>query len=260
MADSSISTDAETKAVVESGSENEVKAGGQPRNTSESSKEQNKSKKTKVAEASGLNTAEGSSKSDKTSDRNVQTILDANPALKGELSNMRPDQAKELLRKMNIEQLLTGMSISGNNQKDMASHKFWQTQPVPRLDESKEDRAKFPDGPIKEVTINQVSKQSAPLPEGYEWVELDLLEETELKEVYGLLNMHYVEDDKAMFRFDYSKTFLDWALKAPDWRKCWHVGVRAQGKSRLLVASIFGIPTKLRVREKVIDVVEINYL
>ena len=131
---------------------------------------------------------------------------------------------------------------------------------MPPLDESKSDRAKLPDGPIKEVQPDQIPQTPAPLPEGYEWVELDLTDEEELKEVHNLLNLHYVEDDKAMFRFAYSKSFLDWALKAPGWRKSWHVGVRAKGKSRVLVASIFGIPTKLRVRDKFIDVVEINYL
>jgi glycylpeptide N-tetradecanoyltransferase len=31
-----------------------------------------------------------------------------------------------------------------------------------------------------------------------------------LKEVYDLLNGHYVEDDAAMFRFNYSVSFLRW--------------------------------------------------
>lgn len=29
-----------------------------------------------------------------------------------------------------------GQSVSGKNQKDMASYKFWQTQPVPRFGQS----------------------------------------------------------------------------------------------------------------------------
>ncbi|KAK5090381.1 glycylpeptide N-tetradecanoyltransferase [Lithohypha guttulata] len=215
-------------------------------------KKKKKSKKSKVAAALGMDKG-------KITEEKVDTILDNNPALKSEVAGMTPEQKQQIVKNANLEELLTGMSLSAN-QKDMASHKFWSTQPVPRLGEAKADREKQADGPIKDVTPEQVPKTAAPLPEGYEWVELDLLDDKELQETFELLNNHYVEDDKAMFRFSYSKTFLDWALKAPGWRKVWHVGVRAQGKSRLLVASIFGIPTKLRVRDKLVDVVEINYL
>jgi glycylpeptide N-tetradecanoyltransferase len=35
-----------------------------------------------------------------------------------------------------------------------------------------------------------------------------------MKEVYELLNGNYVEDDDAMFRFDYSVNFLKWYVVA----------------------------------------------
>ena len=80
-----------------------------------------------------------------------------------------------------------------------------------------------------------------------------------------------------MFRFNYSISFLNWharnltrnlrghdanvhrALKSPGWRKEWHVGVRAT-KSRKLVAFISGVPVALRVRSKVLNSTEINFL
>ena len=34
----------------------------------------------------------------------------------------------------------------------------------------------------------------------------------QIKEVYELLNANYVEDDDAMFRFDYSVAFLHWCV------------------------------------------------
>lgn len=46
---------------------------------------------------------------------------------------------------------------------------------------------------------------------------------------------------------------------SPGWKKEWHVGVRAS-KSKKLVASICGVPTELRVRDKKIKVTEINFL
>ena len=196
----------------------------------------------------------------KMSDDSIKTLLDMNPALKGELSKLSPSQAQEALKKMDVSQLLTGLTLNSKNQKDMASYKFWQTQPVPRFDEKPDEKKRQPDGPIREVVPELVPKEAAPLPEGYQWVELDLTSEEEIKEVYELLTYHYVEDDNAMFRFNYSKSFLNWALKSPDWKKSWHIGVRAKGPSQKLVASIFGIPTKLRIRENVLDVVEINFL
>jgi glycylpeptide N-tetradecanoyltransferase len=61
----------------------------------------------------------------------------------------------------------------------------------------------------------------------------------EIKEVYTLLTNNYVEDDDNMFRFDYSKEFLRWALKLPGYLKQWHIGVRAK-TSKKLVAFISG--------------------
>lgn len=49
------------------------------------------------------------------------------------------------------------------------------------------------------------------------------------------------------------------ALKAPGWRKEWHVGVRAS-KSRKLVAFISAIPIQLRVRKNVLNSSEVNFL
>lgn len=49
------------------------------------------------------------------------------------------------------------------------------------------------------------------------------------------------------------------ALKAPGWRKEWHVGVRAS-QSQRLVAFISGVPVDLRVRSNTIKCTEINFL
>jgi len=234
---------------------------GQPEPSDAGKTKKKKSKRSKIASAmTGKSTSSDSSKpAANMSEASIQTLLEMNPSLKGELAGLPPEKAQEMLKKMNISELLTGLTLKKENQKDMSSYKFWQTQPVLRFDERSE-KATIPDGPIKEVDPDKVPKEPAPLPDGYEWCELDLTNDEEIKEVYNLLSYHYVEDDNAMFRFNYSQTFLDWALKAPDWKKSWHIGVRAKGPKKLLVASIFGIPTKLRVRENVLDVVEINFL
>jgi glycylpeptide N-tetradecanoyltransferase len=49
------------------------------------------------------------------------------------------------------------------------------------------------------------------------------------------------------------------ALKAPGWKKEWHVGVRATASGKL-VAFISGIPIQMRVRNKVLNCSEVNFL
>ena len=49
----------------------------------------------------------------------------------------------------------------------------------------------------------------------FSWCELDLTAPDTVEEVYKLLNQNYVEDDDNMFRFDYSRAFLKWALRPP---------------------------------------------
>lgn len=200
-------------------------------------------------------------------DSQISSLVAANPALAQQIlgSGSGTDQKKlrEALKNISAAELITGMS-QGKNAKDMASYKFWSTQPVPKFDEdssaanvAKKEVKK--EGPIKEVDISKVPKEPSPLVEGFEWCEVDLEDAAELDEVQDLLCNHYVEDDDAMFRFNYLKETLAWALKAPGWRKIWHVGVRAS-KSRKLVAFIAGIPVRLRVRGGIINGTEINFL
>lgn len=138
----------------------------------------------------------------------IESLMEMNPALKNELASMDKDKAAEMLSNLDISQLLTGLSVGGKNQKDMASYKFWQTQPVPRFDEKAAEAVS--QGPIKMIDPEKVSKTPDPLIDGFEWCTLDLTDPEELKELYELLNNHYVEDDNAMFRFSYSQSFLHW--------------------------------------------------
>lgn len=70
-----------------------------------------------------------------------------------------------------------------------------------------------------------------------------------MKDVYELLTLNYVEDDDAMFRFDYSANFLKWALQPPGWKKAWHLGVRVKSNQKL-VGFISGIPAHMRMRQQ----------
>ncbi|CAZ85319.1 unnamed protein product [Tuber melanosporum] len=185
----------------------------------------------------------------------VEQLLRANPSLAGEMQGMDSKKIEEVMRGMSLQDISTGMATGGKNQKDMASYKFWNTQPVPKFGEDEP----LPDGPLRENDLARVKTVGAELIEGFEWDTVDLTDDQQVREVYELLTHHYVEDSEAMFRFNYSASFLHWALKAPGWIKNWHVGVRVTSTKKL-VAFISGIPVTLRVRENTLQCSEINFL
>jgi|EP00505_MAST-04D_sp_SCG-Rhode-Island_P003098 glycylpeptide N-tetradecanoyltransferase len=137
-------------------------------------------------------------------------------------------------------------------------HKFWDTQPVPKLSE---DTSMVEEGtsvnPI--LTVDDVSPDCLPLPKGFEWVSMDVTNDEQVDEIYDLLYKNYVEDDDNMFRFDYSREFLKWALQPPGYFPDWHVGVR-QSNNGALRALITGIPVGVSVHGKDMTMCEINFL
>jgi len=133
---------------------------------------------------------------------------------------------------------------------------FWETQPVAQFTEG----ALQEDGPIdKPKTVADVRKDPYTLPDSFVWCECNINDEVECKEVYELLHLNYVEDDDAMFRFDYSPAFLKWAMHPPGYKQEWHVGVRVKA-SHKLVAFISAIPAQVVANGKQVSMVEINFL
>ncbi|CAJ0640381.1 5136_t:CDS:2 [Entrophospora sp. SA101] len=86
----------------------------------------------------------------------------------------------------------------------------------------------------KNTPHDEIRKDPYNLPKEFEWTSLELNNENELKELYNLLTNNYVEDDDAMFRFDYSPEFLKWALMPPGYLKVWHAGVRVIASKKLV--------------------------
>ncbi|KAF8949879.1 Glycylpeptide N-tetradecanoyltransferase 2, partial [Entomortierella lignicola] len=116
------------------------------------------------------------------------------------------------------------------------------------------------DGPIEADTPHdQIRATPYPLPKEFEWSLINVEDEKEIKELYELLTLNYVEDDDAMFRFDYSADFLKWALLPPGWKNSWLIGVRVSSNKKL-VAFISGIPQDVRVHSTIKRMVEINFL
>ncbi|KAL1123129.1 hypothetical protein AAG570_002217, partial [Ranatra chinensis] len=134
-------------------------------------------------------------------------------------------------------------------------YQFWSTQPVPKMDE----KITVNESIEADKPISSIRQEPYSLPEGFTWDTLLLDDPLVLKELYTLLTENYVEDDDAMFRFDYPPQFLKWALQPPGWKKEWHCGVRVS-KSGRLVGFISAIPAMLSVYKTVQKMVEINFL
>lgn len=160
-----------------------------------------------------------------------------------------------LMRK--FEMLAAGGTSTAKRLDEAQRHKylFWETQPVPKIHERVTENTAIEPA----LDISQVREEPFTLPEPFCWSDVQIDNEHQLNELYTLLTENYVEDDDNMFRFDYSPQFLLWALRAPGWLKQWHCGVRAKSSGKL-IAFISAIPSVIRVYDKVIKMVEINFL
>ena len=136
-------------------------------------------------------------------------------------------------------------------------HDFWHNQPVPKINE-RVDKA-HQDMPIEVKTLEEVPTEPYPLPVGYSWCNVDMMNDQHAEDVYNLLTHHYVEDDDACFRFDYKIPFLRWALCPPGTPADWIIGVRG-GKKQRLFGFITGIPVTMNVNGKTVKMAEINFL
>ena len=70
---------------------------------------------------------------------------------------------------------------------------------------------------------------------------------------------NYVEDSGKNYRFQYTPQFIRWALTPPNYVKEWIVGMRVK-QNQKLVGFISGIPVKVMVEGKLINMAEINFL
>jgi glycylpeptide N-tetradecanoyltransferase len=106
----------------------------------------------------------------------VEQLLRANPSLAGEMQGMDSKKIEEVMRGMSLQDISTGMATGGKNQKDMASYKFWNTQPVPKFGEDEP----LPDGPLRENDLARVKTVGAELIEGFEWDTVDLTDDQQV--------------------------------------------------------------------------------
>lgn len=95
---------------------------------------------------------------------------------------------------------------------ESGEHKFWDTQPVPKLSEP--EAANY-NGPITTpetcdrswYVVGPFMERPYTMPEGFEWSGLDLNDPNQLEETYKLLEHHYVEDDLSRYRLLHQQFF-----------------------------------------------------
>ncbi|RZC00722.1 Glycylpeptide N-tetradecanoyltransferase 1 isoform B [Glycine soja] len=184
-------------------------------------------------------------------------MVDSNPSSGSpeETQNPNPDGNAPVESDLALENLAQKVQESLSLEK---RHKFWETQPVGQFKDIGD--SSLPEGPIElPIPLSEVKQEPYNLPDHYEWVTCDINSEETCDEVYNLLAHNYVEDDENMFRFNYSKEFLRWALQPPGYFKSWHIGVRVKS-SKKMVAFITGVPARIRVHDEVVHMAEINFL
>jgi glycylpeptide N-tetradecanoyltransferase len=212
----------------ESGSEAEddttqVATGGDGEVAPKKKKKKSKKKKVKQALADalgrgGMTAAQAEADPKKALEgltpQQISEFIALNPALANELlggegSTDATSNAIEAFKKLKLQDIMTGLASSGKNRKDMASYKFWSTQPVPQFGE--DEPKLIEEGPLKIQEVKDIPTEPLSLAlEQFRWVTMDLTNDAEMEEVEKLLYGHYVEDDEAMFRFKYSNSLLKW--------------------------------------------------
>lgn len=137
----------------------------------------------------------------------------------------------------------------------MDNHNFWKTQPIVKTEIIPD--AEF--GPIEIPKIEDIRKEPYNLPDGFEFHTLNLNDDNELLSVQTFLNNNYLELDDDNMRFAYSLESIKWITMCPNYFPELFISVRTVN-SKQIIATIFGIPVKVKVFDKIMNQVEIDLL
>eukprot|EP01084_Bolivina_argentea_P139283 245037_1 len=98
------------------------------------------------------------------------------------------------------------------------------------------------------------------LPPQFEWVELNLQNDTQISQLYEFLSNNYLNDkDETVTRHLFSKQYLQWTLMVPNYHKSWHIAVRVV-KSQAICGFIAAIPITIQIFDKTVPMAQIKYL
>jgi len=136
-------------------------------------------------------------------------------------------------------------------------YKFWDTQPVTRLTEHIGKN-----GVIDRDVANNTETEPNKLPDGYDWVQLDVKNDEDLLKIATFIDQYYVEDVGGQFRLHYSPEFLRWYFTKPfeghiDTSICIGVLVKETG---MLVGFISSILSTNQVYSAKLKTSEVDFL
>lgn len=171
------------------------------------------------------------------------------------LNSLPESKQQEIQRALHLFSLGTSLPKT-LQQAQKHTYRFWETQPVPRLDDA--DVSTATHGPIAMGEAN-VRKEPYSLPQGFSWDTLDLSSPAVLRELCTLLSENYMAEDDNTIRYDFSPEYLRWALQPPNWQAQWHCGVRVDANSKL-VGFIAAVPADVRIYETEKRMVQVKFL
>ena len=118
---------------------------------------------------------------------------------------------------------------------------FWDKQPVPQ------EGCGYEGG--KEIEKDQIVVEIPhKLPNGFMWCE------PSSEEAHKLINEYYVRDET--FKLSYSMDTFKWAAEAPGYK---NIGIR-ESDTNTLVGYISSVPATVRIENKELKMVQINFL
>lgn len=132
-------------------------------------------------------------------------------------------------------------------------YKFWDTQPMPKLDE-----VIALNGPVTDQE-EEVRATAYTLPQGFSWVTYDMnsINVTDLLEISEFLNKHHIEEAKNRIRRVYTPEHIKWRFNYQSQGFCVVVKIEKTGA---LVGFLGGIISKTKVGQHILDTVETSLL
>ena len=131
---------------------------------------------------------------------------------------------------------------------------FWNSQPVPKLEETIKE-----EGIIKTINSSEVSQEPLELPEDFEWIDINIENEQERQQVCNFLQKYYIEDDNNEFRLLYTEDFLKWVFDRPNKEFTICKGVIVK-KNEVLVGFISGQLGRTQINKTQLETAEVDFL
>lgn len=135
-------------------------------------------------------------------------------------------------------------------------YKFWNTQPVPSIDEDV-----YMDGNVLPNDITVVSDVQLELPQGFVWDTIDPNNDDQIEELSVFLRNNYIEDKEGKFGVNFTSNLLRYLLLRPNpYGSHEGIYVAIRNDSNNLIGFIYGMLVELRINGNQLKSSEISLL